>query len=153
MIIVIIIRDTSIPAVNTKAGVDALFEFIQDGATVSLGSAYYGSWPDEKTVQILITEASGADDILIGKLQIRVRDGSIKIKGDSTSVNDLSLSPSLVGDWGHPVKISSLYYVFPALLFFMVLLFAITLIYRQKSYDEKKKLSSFALGTTDQPWY
>lgn len=86
--------DTNGPSVKSKLDIDTLLLF-----SSSIGSNYNGSWLDSRTIQILITDASGGSPI-IGSTTCSVKSsGQLKNAGE-TSDNSTSTAV-LSGNWGY----------------------------------------------------
>jgi|GEM_PF-3812497 len=86
--------DTNTPAVTSKTEVDALLTF-----SASLGTDYSGTWSDDSTLAITISNATG------GNPQVGLFTATVKAVGGlknaaETSSNCTAISPILTGNWG-----------------------------------------------------
>ena len=91
-------RETSRPAVATKANLDALFSF-----SASLGSGYTGTWDtDYKTLVVNITSAatSAFAGTRVGSLILSVKAGASLQSADLSSPVSQSASLMSAGTWG-----------------------------------------------------
>ncbi|MFC1671673.1 hypothetical protein ACFL01_00920 [Planctomycetota bacterium] len=85
--------NTNQPTVATKANIDALINF----GGKSLGTSYTGWWFDQKTIEINVSDATGADLAISDTISIRAAGNLKDFSGNSAACTD---SGVVSGDWG-----------------------------------------------------
>lgn len=155
-ITVLFSHDTDMPDVTSKANIDALLKFIQDGQLISLGAAFSGSWntPAELVIRMVDIRAEGAVP-QIGRLQAQLYPNVIHVDGDPTSVNSVEISEPLKGSFGNPVALAMVYYLLPTALFVGIFIIGVYLRHKNRVAGKVKgKTAGMAMAPVvpDQPW-
>ncbi len=153
---------TDVPPVSSKVEIESLFEFWQDGASISLGFAMTGVWVAEDVLEIRVSDVSTPGIAMqprIAALQVRLRPGAIHVAGNPTSVNSVELSSALGGSFGTPVRMASVYWALPVGLLAFIVLFAFIVAYKLRRPSVGKKTITRMSNKTmqsavspDTPW-
>ena len=102
-------ESTNEPAVFTKAELDELFTFSQNGQPASLGADYTGLFTDPLTLVIRIIDSDGATPPLVGKFGLKVNLAAgltgVDVNGKANTLASVAESPALSGTFEISIKI------------------------------------------------
>ena len=105
-IAVIFSAGTNRPTAAEKTDIESLFTFWQNGAPISMGKNFIGSWASPTTLVITFVDTDGHQSPAIGSLQIEINGSegvpSLIKSADGLSQSSIGISPVLEGDFGTP---------------------------------------------------